>query len=77
MTTVQLRKRVEARVRGLSPRGLKVADDFLAYLEDREEDNAATRELLAIPGFQRRIERAMKRVAAGKTVPLAKVRRNV
>lgn len=77
MTTTQLRKRVQARVRALSPKGLKSADDYLAYLEHRELDNAATRELLAIPGFERHIQKALKQAAAGHVVPLAKVRRNV
>jgi hypothetical protein len=76
MTTTQLRKRVQARIRTLSPQRLRLADDFLAYLQDRE-DNAATRELLAIPGLRRSIERGLRQAAAGKTVPLAKVRRNV
>ena len=77
MTTTQLRKRVAARVRALSAQRLKVADDFLAYLEDLEGNNAATRELLAIPGMRRSIERGLRQDAAGKTVPFAKVRRNV
>jgi hypothetical protein len=76
MTTTQLRKKVQARVRALSPQRLKLADDFLAYLQDRE-DNAETREILAIPGMRQSIARGLRQEAAGKAVPLAKVRRDV
>jgi hypothetical protein len=76
MTTKQLRKRISERARALSAERLKVLDDFAAYLEERE-DNPATRELLSIPGFKASFRRGMKQIAAGKTVPFAKVRRDV
>ncbi|MBE3096573.1 MAG: hypothetical protein IMZ44_05520 [Planctomycetes bacterium] len=76
MTATQLRKQIARRVRRLSAERLKVADDFMAYLEEREP-NAATRELLAIPGLTKAIERGMRDVAAGRTVPFSKVRRDV
>ena len=76
MTAMELRKRIQKRARSLSLDRLKAADEFLAYLEDRE-DNAATREMLAIPGFRAMMRRAERQMAAGKTVRLAKVRRDV
>jgi hypothetical protein len=76
MTVEELRRRVIRRVKTLSQDRLRVADDFMAYLEDRQ-DNAATRELLAIPGLTKAIERAERDIAAGKGVPFSKVRRNV
>jgi hypothetical protein len=76
MTTTQLKRRVAQRLRKLSPERLKVADEFLAFLQNRE-DNAATAELLSIPGFKASFRRGMKQVAAGKMVPFAKVRRDV
>lgn len=76
MTTIQLRKQVAQRIRRLSPERLKVADAFLAFLQDRE-NNAATAELLSIPGFKASLRRGLKQVAAGKMVPFAKVRRDV
>ena len=76
MTVEQLRRRLIRRVKTLSRDRLRVADDFMAYLEDRE-DNAATRELLAIPGLTEAIEQARREIAAGKGVPFAKVRRDV
>ena len=76
MTTIQLRKQVAQRVKRLSPERLKVADEFLAFLQDREI-NAATAELLSIPGFNASFRRGMKQAAAGRMVPFAKVRRDV
>ncbi|MBM4018270.1 MAG: hypothetical protein FJ288_08060 [Planctomycetes bacterium] len=76
MTVEELRRRVIRRVKMLSKDRLRVADDFMAYLEDRQ-DNAATRELTAIPGLTQAVERAERDVAAGKAVPFAKVRRDV
>jgi len=76
MTTTELRRQVARRIRRLSPERLKVADDFLAFLQDREI-NAATAELLSIPGFNASFRRGMKQAAAGKVVPFAKVRRDV
>jgi hypothetical protein len=63
-------------MKALSADRLRVADDFLAYLQDRE-NNAATAELLSIPGFKESFRRGMREAAAGKTVPFAKVRRDV
>jgi hypothetical protein len=76
MTATQLRKRIQRRVKALSVERLRTADDFLAYLEERE-DNAATRELLAIPGLLARVRKAQRDAAAGKLVPFEKVRRDV
>ena len=76
MGVSELRRRISLRVRHLSEDRLRVADDFLAYLQERE-DNAATRELLAIPGFLEAFRRATKQADTGDTVPLTEVRRNV
>jgi hypothetical protein len=76
MTTTELRRQIQKRLKGLSAERLRVVDDLVGYLEDRE-DNAATRELLAIPGFRSALRRAQKQADAGKTVPFAKVRRDV
>ncbi len=76
MTTAQLRRQIGERARTLSEDRLRVVDDFLAYLQDRQ-DNDATRELLAIPGFQSALKKAEREVSLGKTVRWAKVRRHV
>jgi len=49
-TEPSLLKKTESQLRRLSPDRLIVASDFLAYLEEREE-NEATQELLNVPGF--------------------------
>jgi len=76
MTTTQLRQRISRRLQRLSAQRLKMADEFMAYLQECE-NNAETNELLAIPGFKASLRRAEKHAAKGKTVSLAKVRRHV
>jgi len=48
--TRELRRRIKRKVDAISADRLGVAYDFLDYLESRETD-AATSELLAIPGL--------------------------
>lgn len=45
------------------------ANDFLAYLQEREE-NEATAELLSIPGFEATLRRAVEQVERGEAVHL-------
>lgn len=63
-TTVMLR-RAKKRLETLSPERLRVADDFLAHLED-QESNEASEELLAIPGFLGRLAVAEQEVQEGR-----------
>ncbi|MBN1936470.1 MAG: hypothetical protein JW934_17540 [Anaerolineae bacterium] len=58
------------------PHRLRVAIDFLAYLQEREE-NEATAELLSIPGFEAVFERAAGQVERGETIRWRDVRRDV
>lgn len=60
----------------LSVDRLRVANDFLAYLEEREE-NEATEELLNIEGFREAFAEAVEEVELEKTVLLTSIRRNV
>jgi len=53
----ELRRRLKERVDGLSVKRLRVADEFLAYLEQRESIEA-TEELLRIPGLLERVRAA-------------------
>ena len=69
MATTDLRRQVIERVKRLSPERLRVADDFLAYLEEREADEA-TEELLRIPGFLAALEQAERDVEAGDVTPV-------
>ena len=54
-------------ISSLSPERLRVANDFLAYLQEREE-NEATAELLSIPGFEAAFRRAVEQVERGEVV---------
>ncbi|MCP4418574.1 MAG: hypothetical protein GY805_18295 [Chloroflexi bacterium] len=63
-------------LRRLSLHRLRVANDFLAYLEEREE-NEATEELLNIEGFAKAFTEAVQQVESGETVSLAAIRRDV
>ena len=64
----------EHRLRSLSPQRLLVANDFLAYLQEREE-NEATAELLSIPGFEAAFRRAVEQADRGDVVCLEDIRR--
>jgi hypothetical protein len=66
----------ERRLRSLSPERLRVANDFLAYLEEREE-NEATAELLSIPGFEAAFQRAVQQAESGEVVRFEDIRRDV
>ena len=72
--TTELRRQAKRRIENLSTEKLRVADDFLAYLEERES-GAATDELLSIPGFAESLEQAEKEIAAGQLTPAGKLRR--
>jgi hypothetical protein len=66
----------ERRLRQLSPERLRVADDFLAYLEEREE-NEATQEMLNIPGFETAFHRAIDQIEARNIISFEDIRRDV
>jgi hypothetical protein len=65
MADTDLRKRIKRRIDALSADRLAVADDFLAYLQERESE-AATAELLRIPGIRDELKKAEEEVAAGR-----------
>lgn len=71
-----LLQETERRLRRLSPERLRVAGDFLAYLEERESSEA-TRELLTIPGFEEAFRRAVQQMEQGQVVRFADIRRDV
>jgi hypothetical protein len=64
------------RLQRLSVGRLRVANDFLAYLEEREE-NEATEELLNTDRFREAFVEAVEQVESGETVPLTSIRRDV
>lgn len=64
------------RLERLSHAHLRVASDFLAYLDEREQSEA-TEELLRIPGFEDAFRRAVRHAAAGQIVRFDRIRRDV
>ncbi|HYN87751.1 MAG TPA: hypothetical protein VER55_04440 [Ardenticatenaceae bacterium] len=74
--TTTLLQTAERRLRRLSPDRLRVADDFLAYLEERE-GYEATQELLNLTGFQEAFSRAVQQAEAGDVVHFDSIRRDV
>ena len=76
MDTTVILAEAERCLRSLSPQRLQVAKDFLAYLREREE-NEATRELLNISGFEVAWRRAVHQAKSGDVVRLEDVRRDV
>jgi hypothetical protein len=71
MTRTALLRQAKNRLAALSEERLRVADHFLAYLE--EED--ATEELLRIPGFAEEFEDAQKDIKAGRLTPVERLSR--
>ena len=71
----RLLSEAQDRLRNLTPERLRVANDFLAYLQEREE-NEATEELLAIPGFKEALQRAIVQAESGDTLRFEDVCRN-
>lgn len=74
MTTLEIREQIQQYVDQLSPERLRVAADFLAYLADRESQEA-TEELIKIPGFVEAFEKAKQDIAAGQLTPVEELRR--
>ena len=66
----------EHRLHSLSLERLRVANDFLAYLQEREE-NEATAELLSIPGFEAAFRHAVEQADTGDVVRFEEVPRDV
>ena len=74
MGKTDTRRRAKRRIDNLSEDRLQVADDFLAYLEERDS-NEATEELIRIPGFAEEFEEARKDVEAGRLTPVKDLKR--
>lgn len=71
-----LLEKAEGHLRQLSPDRLRVANDFLSYLEEREE-NEATQELLELSGFEELFQEAVKQAESGEVVRFKDIRRDV
>ena len=69
-------QKIEVILQRLSPESLRVAADFMAYLDERES-NDATEELLSIPNFLEDYQEAMQDIENGDVVSLKSIRRHV
>jgi hypothetical protein len=69
-------QKIEAILERLSPERLRVAADFLAYLDERES-NDATEELLSIPNFKEDFQEALQDFENGDVVSFKSIRRHV
>jgi hypothetical protein len=76
MSTVELRREAKSMLDAMSPRDLRLAREFLAFVASRDT-NAATRELLAIPGFEKSFVRGIKDIRSRRVKPWRQVRRDV
>ena len=74
MSNRELKRIANLRLKSLSPERLKVAIDFLAYLEERES-NEATEELLRIPGLEEELKEG--KTSKAKMVNWRRVRKDV
>ncbi len=74
MTTTELRQVAKNTLDGLPPAQLKVAAEFLRYLDECASDEA-TEELLKIPGLLDDLKEAERDIAEGRTTPVEKLKR--
>jgi len=74
MNTAAIHQTINYYINQLSPERLNIAAELLAYLADKESDEA-TRELSDIPGFVESFERGRKDIAAGRVTPLSQLKR--
>ncbi len=76
MTTAQLRKHAKERLDSLPPDKVRVAAEFLDYLETAASRDA-TAELLKMPGLLRDVEDASGHIKSGRFKEWRKVRKDV
>ena len=76
MNTSSLQLQIQSYVEQLSPERLTVALDFLAYLVEREA-NEATEELLAIPGLREELQEAEASIDSDELVDWRDIRHDL
>jgi len=76
MTTAQLRKQAKERLDALPPDKIRVAVEFLNYL-DSAASRDATAELLKMPGLLDDVKEAAGDVKKGRFTDWRKVRKDV
>ena len=76
MTTAELRKRAKERLDLLPPDKVRVAAEFLDYL-DAAASREATAELLKIPGMLQDVTEAHSHIKSGRFKEWRKARKDV
>ncbi|MGA2797426.1 MAG: hypothetical protein ABSE63_07615 [Thermoguttaceae bacterium] len=76
MTTAQLRKYAKEQLDSLPPNKVRVAAEFLNYLETSASRDA-TSELLKLPGLLRAVEEAAGQIKRGRIKDWRNVRKTV
>jgi hypothetical protein len=76
MNSTEIRQQIDQYLEQLSSARLQIVADFLAYLADKESEEA-TQELLDIPGFIESLERGKKDIAEGRLANWRTIRSDV
>ncbi|MCC5657895.1 hypothetical protein LC608_13025 [Nostoc sp. XA010] len=76
MNNTEVRQQINQYLDVLSSERLQLVADFLAYLADKEGEDA-TQELLDIPGFIESFERGKKDIAEGRVKNWRTIRSDV
>jgi PHD/YefM family antitoxin component YafN of YafNO toxin-antitoxin module len=76
MSTTEIREQINQYLDRLSSDRLQLVAEFLAYLADKESEEA-TQELLDIPGFLESFERGKKDITEGRVANWRTIRSDV
>lgn len=76
MNSTDIRQQINQYLNGLSSERLELVAEFLAYLAEKESQEA-TQELLNIPGFIESFERGKKDISQGKVKNWRTIRSDV
>lgn len=76
MNTTEIRQQINQYLDRLSSERLQLVAEFLAYLAEKESEEA-TQELLDIPGFIEFFERGKKDIAEGRVANWRIIRTDV
>jgi hypothetical protein len=76
MNTTEIRQQINQHLDRLSSDRLQLVAEFLAYLADKESEEA-TQELLDIPGFIESFERGKKDITEGRVANWRTIRSDV
>jgi hypothetical protein len=76
MNPTEIRQKINQNLDTLSSERLSLVAEFIAYLADKESQDA-TQELLDIPGFIESFERSKKDITAGRVTNWRSIRTDV